>query len=188
MKRILMVIMAVAVTVTFSAPAFAGEEKKDMKDEKKAPKMSIKEDDMTETVRVGEIDKLKFINPKGLYNPAPNGYSHLAVFPAGWRMILPAGQGGETEDQVLSEDFATQLKQAVRNTEIVLAAAGAKMSDVAKFTLYVVDYNKEKFRIIREEVGRIWGDRKPAWTLAPVPALALEGMLVEIDVIAVVPR
>ena len=39
MKRILMAIMAVAVAVTFSAPAFAGEEKKDAKDEKKAPKM-----------------------------------------------------------------------------------------------------------------------------------------------------
>jgi hypothetical protein len=45
-----------------------------------------------------------------------------------------------------------------------------------------------KFRIIREEFDRVWGDRKPAWTLAPVPALALEGMLVEIDVIAVVPE
>jgi enamine deaminase RidA (YjgF/YER057c/UK114 family) len=86
--------------------------------------------------------------------------------------ILPAGQGGETEDQFLSEDFATQLKQAVRNTETVLAAAGAKISDVAKFTLYVVDHDKEKFRIIREEFARVWGDRKPAWTLVPVPALA----------------
>ena len=35
MKHILMAIMAVAVAVTFSAPAFAGEEKT----EKKAPKM-----------------------------------------------------------------------------------------------------------------------------------------------------
>ena len=35
MKRILMAIMAVAVAVTFSAPAFAGEEGKDKKDEKK---------------------------------------------------------------------------------------------------------------------------------------------------------
>jgi Ni/Co efflux regulator RcnB len=34
MKRILMAIMAVAVAVTFSAPAFAGEEK-EKKDEKK---------------------------------------------------------------------------------------------------------------------------------------------------------
>jgi Ni/Co efflux regulator RcnB len=35
MKRMLMAIMAVAVGVTFSAQAFAGEEKKDKKDEKK---------------------------------------------------------------------------------------------------------------------------------------------------------
>jgi Ni/Co efflux regulator RcnB len=35
MKRMLMAIMAVAVAVTFSAPAFAGEEKKDKKEEKK---------------------------------------------------------------------------------------------------------------------------------------------------------
>ena len=131
---------------------------------------------------------LQFVNPPGLYNPAPNGYSHLALFPKGWRIILPAGQGGETEEQVLAEDFATQLKQAVRNTATVLAAAGATIADVAKFTLYVVDHDTEKFRIIREEFARVWGDRKPAWTLAPVPALALEGMLVEIDVIAVVPE
>ena len=96
--------------------------------------------------------------------------------------------GRGNRNQVLSEDFATQLTQAVRNTETVLAAAGANISDVAKFTLYVVDHDKEKFRIIREEFERVWGDRKPAWTLAPVPALALEGMLVEIDVIAVVPE
>ena len=35
MKSMLMAIMAVAVAVTFSAPAFAGEEKKEAKDEKK---------------------------------------------------------------------------------------------------------------------------------------------------------
>ena len=143
---------------------------------------------MAEAIRTGESGDLKFVNPKGLYNPIHNGYSHLSLFPADWRMILPAGQGGETEDQVLSSDFRTQLKQAVRNTEIVLAAAGAKLADVAKFTLYVVDHDKKKFQIIIEEFAQVWGDRKPAWTLAPVPALALEGMLVEIDVIAVTPR
>jgi Ni/Co efflux regulator RcnB len=35
MKRMVMAIMAVAIAVTFSAPSFAGEEKKDKKDEKK---------------------------------------------------------------------------------------------------------------------------------------------------------
>lgn len=143
---------------------------------------------MTQEVSPEEIDGLRFVNPEGLYDPAPNGYSHLAVFPAGWRMILPAGQGGETEDGALSEDFRTQLEQTLRNTETVLAAAGAKMSDVAKFNLLIVDHNEEKFGAVREEFDPVWGERYPAWTLIPVPALALEGMLVEIDVIAVVPR
>ena len=35
MKRMLMAIMAVAIAVTFSAPSFAGEDKKEKKDEKK---------------------------------------------------------------------------------------------------------------------------------------------------------
>ena len=38
MKRMLMAIMAVAVAISFSAPSFAGEEKKDKKDEKKGKK------------------------------------------------------------------------------------------------------------------------------------------------------
>ncbi len=35
MKRMIMAIMAVAVAMTFSAPAFAGDEKTEKKDEKK---------------------------------------------------------------------------------------------------------------------------------------------------------
>jgi enamine deaminase RidA (YjgF/YER057c/UK114 family) len=131
---------------------------------------------------------LRFVNPPGLYNPTPNGYSHLALFPPGWRIILPAGQGGETEDEELSDDFATQFKQALANVETVLKAANAKMSDVAKINLLIVDHNKERFRVMTEEVERVWGNNKPAMTLIPVPALALEGMLVEIDVVAVVPE
>lgn len=88
----------------------------------------------------------------------------------------------------MSPSFSIQLRQALDNTETVLAAAGAKMSDVAKFNLLIVDHSDEKFSDVRKEFDRVWGDTKPAWTLIPVPALALKGMLVEIDVIAVVPR
>ncbi len=60
------------------------------------------------------------------------------------------------------------------------------MSDVAKIMILIVDHDKERFRIMIEEVERVWGSNKPASTLIPVPALA-QGMLVEIDVMAVVP-
>jgi enamine deaminase RidA (YjgF/YER057c/UK114 family) len=143
---------------------------------------------MTSTHRIADIESLQFINPEGLYDPRPNAYSHLAVFPAGWRVILPAGQGGENADGVLPPDFASQLRQALSNTEIVLAAAGATMADVAKFNLLIVDHDERKFADVRREFDRVWGKSKPAWTLIPVPALALPGMLVEIDVIAVVSR
>lgn len=133
-------------------------------------------------------ESLKFINPPGLYDPRPNAYSHLAVFPAGWRIILPAGQGGENAKGELPPSFAEQLRQALDNTETVLAAAGARLSDVAKFNLLIVDHSEEKFAVVRKELDRVWGEIKPAWTLIPVPALALKSMLVEIDVIAVVPQ
>jgi len=132
------------------------------------------------------IDALRFINPPGLYDPAPNGYSHVAVAPASWRWVLPAGQGGETQAGDLPRGFAAQFRQALANTEIALAAGGARMADVAKVTFLVVDHDDEKLRILTEEVQRVWGEHKPAATLIPVPRLALDGMLVEIDVVAVV--
>jgi len=45
MKSMLMAILAVAVAVTFSAPAFAGEEGKDKKDEKKGGHVLVYGDD-----------------------------------------------------------------------------------------------------------------------------------------------
>ena len=88
----------------------------------------LKESHMALASRSTPIERLQFVNPEGLYDPRPNAYSHLAVFPAGWRMILPAGQGGENADGVLPPDFGSQLRQALRNTEIALAAAGAAPS------------------------------------------------------------
>jgi enamine deaminase RidA (YjgF/YER057c/UK114 family) len=38
------------------------------------------------------------------------------------------------------------------------------------------------------ERNAMWGDRKPASTLIPVPKLALDGMLFEIDAVAVIPE
>ena len=143
---------------------------------------------MAQTASAEPLQSLRFINPPGLYDPRPNAYSHLAVYPPGWRVILPAGQGGENAEGELPPSFAEQLRQALDNTETVLAAAGARMSDVAKFNLLIVDHDEEKFDAVRKEFDRVWGETKPAWTLIPVPALALKGMLVEIVVIAVVPH
>lgn len=41
--------------------------------------------------------EIQRINPVGLYDPSPNGYTHIAIAPPGATIIYIAGQGGEDE-------------------------------------------------------------------------------------------
>ena len=59
MKRMLMAIMAVAVAVTFSAPAFAGEEKKDKKEEKKGGHVLVYGEDKKDEKKHDKKDEKK---------------------------------------------------------------------------------------------------------------------------------
>ncbi len=52
---------------------------------------------------------LQAINPPGLYDPTPNGYSHLMLTPTNVRWLFVAGQGAEDVSGRLPDDFADQL-------------------------------------------------------------------------------
>ncbi|MYM87161.1 RidA family protein [Rugamonas sp. FT82W] len=130
---------------------------------------------------------MKFINPPGLYDPRPNGYSHVVIAEAPARIIYIAGQGGEDVDGVLSESFEAQVRQALANLQTALAAADAKLSDVAKVTALIVDHSEERLGIFSSALRAAWGEHPaPACTLIPVPRLALDGMLFEIEATAVI--
>ncbi|HZH52353.1 MAG TPA: RidA family protein [Microvirga sp.] len=126
------------------------------------------------------------INPAGLYDPAPNGYSHVAKLQSGARLAFISGQGGENEKGELPADFREQVRQAFNNLSVALDAAGATTRDVAKLTVLIVDHSEEKLHIFGEELSRAFGNAmKPSCTLIPVPRLALDGMLFEIEATAV---
>jgi enamine deaminase RidA (YjgF/YER057c/UK114 family) len=130
---------------------------------------------------------LQLSNPPGLYDPTANGYSHVAQVAAGARLVFIAGQGGENADSQLSSDFTEQVRQALENLQIALAAAGAEVSDVAKLTVLIVDHSLERLEILGEALHKVWGSApKPTCTLIPVPRLALDGMLFEIEATAAV--
>lgn len=125
---------------------------------------------------------MKFINPEGLYDPRPNGYSHVVVADAPARIIYIAGQGGENVAGELSEDFGTQVAQALRNLHTALVAAGAMHTEVAKVTALIVDHSEARLTIFSKALRAMWDDHPaPACTLIPVPRLALDGMLFEIE-------
>ena len=58
---------------------------------------------------------------------------------------------------------------------------------MCKLTLLIVEHDQQRLRQWVAEADRAWGTQmKPTCTLIPVPRLALDGMLVEIDAVAAV--
>ncbi|MBD6616531.1 RidA family protein [Komarekiella sp. 'clone 1'] len=130
---------------------------------------------------------IKFINPEGLYDPSMNGYTHVVSAPVGSTTVYISGQGGEDENGNLAiDDFASQLKQAFTNLRTALAGAGARPDEVVKITVLIVNHDESKLQLLTTEVQSMWSNQPPACTLIPVPRLALDAMLFEIEAIAVI--
>jgi enamine deaminase RidA (YjgF/YER057c/UK114 family) len=132
---------------------------------------------------------IELINPAGLLTP--QGYTHVAVA-TGSRTVYVAGQVGQdvAGNVVGPGDLAAQTEQAFRNVATALAAAGATFADVAKTTLYVVDWSPEKMGPLFEGFGRAaaelgLGQPGPT-TLIGVAGLAAPDLLIEVEVTAVV--
>ncbi|WP_065377391.1 RidA family protein [Ensifer adhaerens] len=129
--------------------------------------------------------KLTIVNPKTLYDPTPNGYSTAVVTPPGARVAYISGQGGQDGTGALSPDFAVQVKQAYANLRAALDALGARPDQVAKLTIFVVDHDMSKLGVLTENVKEMFGTALPAQTLVPVPKLAIDPMLFEVEAVVV---
>ncbi len=83
-------------------------------------------------------------------------------------------------------DVLAQTRQVLENMRQVLAAGGAAFSDVAKVTVYLTDVGDRKtVDVARRE---FFGSARPASTLVEVSDLAVPGMKVEIECVAVIPE
>lgn len=103
------------------------------------------------------------------------------------RLVYIAGQVGGNEDGALSWDVDKQVHQALCNLWIALSATNASVEKIVKLTLLIVDHSQQKIPIISRQLKEVWGEHPlPACTLMPVPRLALNGMVFEIDATAVI--
>lgn len=125
----------------------------------------------------------EIMNPAHLHDPTQNGYSTAVIAPNATRLAFISGQGGQDQTGGLSPDFAAQVKQAYANLGTVLDAMGAGPDQVVKLTVFVVDHDMSKLGVLTENVMAMFGDRLPAQTLVPVPKLAIDPMLFEVEAI-----
>lgn len=128
-------------------------------------------------------------NPKTLFDPTPYAFSHSTSPSTNGKYVFISGQsGGQDLQHNLSKDFRTQVKYALSNLETVLKEYHLKPEDVLKITVLIVNHNEEKLAIWTEEMHKVWKNNEfPASTLIPVPRLALDNMLVEVDATAFMP-
>ncbi|MER9405626.1 RidA family protein [Mesorhizobium caraganae] len=137
------------------------------------------------TATTATENKLTIVNPQTLYDPSPNGYSTAVITPPGARVAYISGQGGQDSKGGLSPDFAVQVKQAYANLRAALEGIGAKPNQVAKITVFVVDHDMSKLGVLTSNVKEMFGDALPAQTLIPVPKLAIDPMLFEVEAVVV---
>ena len=126
------------------------------------------------------------INPSGW--PRPSGYANGIV--AEGRYLAISGQIGWNErNELVSDDFLAQARQALQNVMSVLRAAGGDAQHLVRLTWYVTDANeyRQSLREFGAAYREIVGTHYPAMALVQVAALLEDGAKVEIEATAVLP-
>ena len=118
----------------------------------------------------------------------PTGYTHVVEVKGAAKTVYISGQialdkGGNL---VSGSDMKAQAEQVFKNLEAALASAGATFKDVVKMNTYTTDMAQAP--AIREVRAKYFANiTPPASTLVQVVKLARPDLLLEIEVIAVVP-
>jgi enamine deaminase RidA (YjgF/YER057c/UK114 family) len=131
---------------------------------------------------------ITLVNPAGLAEI--DAYRQVSVA-SGSKLVFMAGQvAWDTDGVTVGEgDLAAQVEQCYVNVATALAGAGASFDDVAKLTVYVVDWTPDKMPSLMDGIARA-GKRLgvtpvPPATLIGVAALDVPEHLVEIEATAV---
>jgi reactive intermediate/imine deaminase len=91
----------------------------------------------------------------------------------------------EFGDLVAEGDIAGQTRQVLESMDRILGHAGASFADVLKVTVFMTDVSQRReANTVRQE---FFGAARPASTLIEVSALAVPGMLIEIEAIVGLP-
>jgi enamine deaminase RidA (YjgF/YER057c/UK114 family) len=116
-------------------------------------------------------------------------YAYAAVTRGCSRIVFTAGacpldESGET---VAIGDVAGQTEQVMANLRVALDAAGARLKDVVKTTVYVASHDQNDLLAAWEVVSRHFGEHDAPSTLVGVAVLGNREQLVEGEAIAALP-
>lgn len=128
---------------------------------------------------------IKRFNPKGLSQPV--GYSQVVTVEGTGKWIFLGGKAGIHPDDSYPESLEEQSKLTFENIRLALEAAGATPADVVEIQIFIVDLAKVDPTPVYRDVRNFFPPgHKPVSMVIGVSALAYPGLLVEINVKALV--
>ena len=128
---------------------------------------------------------LRFVDPPNGPPPAAS-YRHLAVVPAGRRLLVLAGQIGNLSDGTIVEGLEAQFEQALVNINTIVASEGGTSEDIARITVFLVE-KPDRLGFAREVGKKHFPAGPPAMSWVYVAGLFRPDVKVEIEAIAAVP-
>lgn len=132
---------------------------------------------------------INLVNPEGL--PTVDIYRQVSIA-TGSKLVFIAGQIARDADggKVGEGDLAAQVEQCYLNIDTALAEVGGSFDDVARLTVYLVDWTPDKMPQFVEGVVRasakLGVTPLPPLTGVGVAALAEPDVLVEVEATAVI--
>jgi len=128
-------------------------------------------------------DQLQPVTARNL--PAPVGpYSPGMIV---GNLVFVSGQAGRdpATGRLAGATIEAQTEQVLKNIATILEAAGATLQHVVRCGVFIVDM--KEFPRMNEVYARAFGAHRPARTTVEVSGLPGDGLLVEIDAVAVLP-
>jgi 2-iminobutanoate/2-iminopropanoate deaminase len=129
-------------------------------------------------------DQVQAVTAKNL--PSPVGPYSPGVIVG--NLVFVSGQAGRdpSTGRLAGDDVATQTEQVLRNITTILEAAGSGLQHVVRCGVFLVDMNE--FSLMNDVYARIFGTHRPARTTVEVSGLPGDGLRVEIDAVAAIPK
>jgi 2-iminobutanoate/2-iminopropanoate deaminase len=115
--------------------------------------------------------------------PAPRGHYAQALTHNGTVYVSGILPLDPASGELVAGEIEAQVARVLDTLQIILAAAGSGLDCVLKVTVYVSDISL--WGRVNTVYAHIFGDHRPARTVAPVNSLHY-GALVELDAIACV--
>jgi len=123
-------------------------------------------------------------NPPNLKNVRANIYHHYIRVDNPATLIFLSGQLSRDADGDLvgPGDMAEQARQAIRNMQVVLEAAGGSLADIVSIVVYTTDIRQ--FKEIVAARMEFFKSNLPTSTIVEVNHLADPGLLIEFQATA----